>query len=197
MAATADIVIIGGGATGASIAYHLARRGLTAAVVVEKNLLASGPTGRSSACVRQHYSTPETCRMVLKALRFFERFEELTGGRTAGFVRTGYLLAVDDRLRTTNPRIYAAGDVCSHYKFTHAADAMARVVIQNALFLGRAKASFASSKSTTTICPRAAARTSSRPGRSALSPSRASNASKVDCEWNSSAAGGRSLDSTV
>ena len=99
MAATADIVIIGGGATGASIAYHLARRGLTAAVVVEKNLLASGPTGRSSACVRQHYSTPETCRMVLKALRFFERFEELTGGRTAGFVRTGYLLAVDDRLR--------------------------------------------------------------------------------------------------
>jgi sarcosine oxidase subunit beta len=60
MAATADVVIIGGGATGASIAYHLAGRGLTGVVVVEKNLLASGPTGRSSACVRQHYSTPET-----------------------------------------------------------------------------------------------------------------------------------------
>lgn len=48
---------------------------------------------------------------------------------------------VDDRLRTSNPRIYAAGDVCSAFKFTHAADAMARVVIQNALFFGRKKAS--------------------------------------------------------
>jgi pyruvate/2-oxoglutarate dehydrogenase complex dihydrolipoamide dehydrogenase (E3) component len=48
---------------------------------------------------------------------------------------------VDDRLRTTNRRVYAAGDVCSAYKFTHAADAMARVVIQNALFFGRKKAS--------------------------------------------------------
>src|SRR5437867_13141811 len=96
---TADVVIIGGGATGTSTAYHLARRGIRNVVLVEKRFLASGPTGRSSACVRQHYSTPETCRMVLKALRFFERFEELTGGRTAGFVRTGYLLGVDDRLR--------------------------------------------------------------------------------------------------
>jgi len=48
---------------------------------------------------------------------------------------------VTDGLRTTNSRIYAAGDVCSKYKFTHAADAMSRIVIQNALFFGRAKAS--------------------------------------------------------
>jgi glycine/D-amino acid oxidase-like deaminating enzyme len=95
----ASAVIIGGGATGTSTAYHLARRGLTDVVLLEKQFLASGPTGRSSACVRQHYSTPETCRLVLKALRFFEHFEELTGGRTAGFVRSGYLLGVDDRLR--------------------------------------------------------------------------------------------------
>ena len=99
MAQTADVVIIGGGVTGASIAYHLVERGVRDVVVLEKNLLASGPTGRSSACVRQHYSTPETCRMVLYALRFFERFEELTGGHTADFTRTGYLLGVDDRLR--------------------------------------------------------------------------------------------------
>lgn len=46
-------------------------------------------------------------------------------------------IAVDDRLRTTNPAIYAAGDVCSPYRFTHAADCMARIVIQNALFFGR------------------------------------------------------------
>jgi pyruvate/2-oxoglutarate dehydrogenase complex dihydrolipoamide dehydrogenase (E3) component len=48
---------------------------------------------------------------------------------------------VNDRLRTSNRRVYAAGDVCSRFKFTHAADAMARIVIRNALFLGRAKAS--------------------------------------------------------
>lgn len=41
---------------------------------------------------------------------------------------------VNGRLQTTNPRIYAAGDICSQYKFTHAADAMAQIVIQNALF---------------------------------------------------------------
>ncbi len=43
-------------------------------------------------------------------------------------------VTVDDHLRTTNPNIYAAGDICSRYKFTHAADAMAQIVIQNALF---------------------------------------------------------------
>ena len=48
-------------------------------------------------------------------------------------------VVVDNRLRTTNPRVYAAGDVCSRYKFTHAADAMARIVIANALFLARRK----------------------------------------------------------
>ncbi len=46
---------------------------------------------------------------------------------------------VDERLRTSNPRVFAAGDICSRYKFTHAADAMARIVIANALFLARRK----------------------------------------------------------
>jgi pyruvate/2-oxoglutarate dehydrogenase complex dihydrolipoamide dehydrogenase (E3) component len=50
-------------------------------------------------------------------------------------------VTVDDHLRTTNHRVYAAGDVCTSYKFTHVADAMARVVIRNALFLGRARMS--------------------------------------------------------
>jgi len=48
---------------------------------------------------------------------------------------------VNDRMQTTNPRIYAAGDICSPYQFTHAADFMARIVIQNALFKGRKKSS--------------------------------------------------------
>lgn len=50
-------------------------------------------------------------------------------------------VSVDDHLRTSNPRIYAAGDICSSYQFTHAAEALARVALQNALFFGRKKAS--------------------------------------------------------
>ncbi len=48
---------------------------------------------------------------------------------------------VDDRLRTSNPRVYAVGDVCSTLKFTHSADFQARLVVQNALFFGRGRAS--------------------------------------------------------
>ena len=50
-------------------------------------------------------------------------------------------IQVNDHLRTTNPRIFAAGDVCSRYQFTHSADFMARIAIQNTLFMGRKKAS--------------------------------------------------------
>ena len=50
-------------------------------------------------------------------------------------------VVVNDQLQTTNRMIYAAGDVCSPYQFTHAADFMARIVIQNALFKGRRKSS--------------------------------------------------------
>ncbi len=50
-------------------------------------------------------------------------------------------VAVDDRMRTSNARIFAVGDVASRYQFTHAADAQARIVVQNALFYGRGKAS--------------------------------------------------------
>jgi len=50
-------------------------------------------------------------------------------------------VVVTDRLQTSNRRIFAAGDVCSAFKFTHAADALARIVIQNALFYGRRRAS--------------------------------------------------------
>jgi pyruvate/2-oxoglutarate dehydrogenase complex dihydrolipoamide dehydrogenase (E3) component len=59
----------------------------------------------------------------------------------AGINYTRRGVDVDDRLRTTNPRVFAAGDICSRYKFTHAADAMARIVIANALFMARRKVS--------------------------------------------------------
>ena len=50
-------------------------------------------------------------------------------------------IRVDDFLRTSNPRIYAAGDACLEHKFTHTADESARIVVQNALFLGRRRLS--------------------------------------------------------
>jgi pyruvate/2-oxoglutarate dehydrogenase complex dihydrolipoamide dehydrogenase (E3) component len=50
-------------------------------------------------------------------------------------------LLVNDKLQTTNPRIYGVGDCCSEFKFTHAADFMARTVIRNALFFGKGKMS--------------------------------------------------------
>lgn len=49
-------------------------------------------------------------------------------------------VAVDERMRTSNPRVYAIGDVASRFRFTHAADAQARMVVRNALFFGRGKA---------------------------------------------------------
>ncbi|MGE5257203.1 MAG: mercuric reductase [Hyphomicrobiales bacterium] len=61
--------------------------------------------------------------------------------KTAGVAYTPKGVQVNDRLQTTNPDIYAAGDICSPYQFTHAADFMARTAIRNALFFGRAKAS--------------------------------------------------------
>jgi pyruvate/2-oxoglutarate dehydrogenase complex dihydrolipoamide dehydrogenase (E3) component len=63
------------------------------------------------------------------------------GLETVGVQYDAQGIRVDDRLRTTNRRIFAAGDVCSGYKFTHNSDFQARIVIQNALFFGRARAS--------------------------------------------------------
>ena len=67
---------------------------------------------------------------------------ETLGLDTAGVdVAPGQGVVVDENLRTTNPSVFGAGDVCFRYKFTHAADACARIVIANALFKGRQKAS--------------------------------------------------------
>src|SRR4029453_8048690 len=96
---TADVVIIGGGVTGASTAFYLTRRGITDVVVVDKGTIASGGTGKSSACGRQPSSTAETCRMIRYSLEFFQRFAEHTDGASCGFRHTGYMLGVDERMR--------------------------------------------------------------------------------------------------
>ena len=79
------------------------------------------------------------CDAILVSVGRRPNIENL-GLEVAGVRHTMRGVDVDERLRTSNPRIYAAGDVCSRYRFTHAADAMARIVIANALFSARRKA---------------------------------------------------------
>lgn len=88
MAISAEVVVIGGGVNGASIAYHLAKRGVRNVVLLEKGHIASGPTGLSSGIVRQHYSIETLARMALDSVRVFQNFGEQIGG-DAGFVQTG------------------------------------------------------------------------------------------------------------
>ncbi|PYR56999.1 MAG: hypothetical protein DMF85_14905 [Acidobacteria bacterium] len=88
MPKTADIVVVGGGINGCSTAYHLARRGAGNIVLIEKGHVASGPTGRSSGIVRQHYTNPTLAAMARDSVRVFERFADEVGG-DAGFVQCG------------------------------------------------------------------------------------------------------------
>jgi sarcosine oxidase, subunit beta len=88
MPQTADAVVIGGGINGSSIAFRLAGNGAGKVALVEKGHIASGPTGRSSGIVRQHYTIETLAKMARDSLRVFERFADAVGG-DAGFVQAG------------------------------------------------------------------------------------------------------------
>lgn len=85
----ADILVIGGGCTGTSAAFHLTRRGENV-VLLEKGHVASGATGHSGAIVRQHYESRLGIRLAQRSLAFFQRFEEETG-ESCDFRTTGFL----------------------------------------------------------------------------------------------------------
>lgn len=89
---TADAVVIGGGVIGASVAFHLARKGAGRVALVERQFLAAESSGRSSALVRTHYSHPVFIRWALQGLRVFERWDEVVGSGDCGFTRTGYMV---------------------------------------------------------------------------------------------------------
>ena len=95
---TADAVIIGGGVMGTSIAFQLARRGFGKVALLERNEIASGTTGKSSALIRMHYSNESTIQMAWRSLEFFENFEEITGGGQASLRQPGYLVFANEAL---------------------------------------------------------------------------------------------------
>jgi sarcosine oxidase subunit beta len=87
----AEVVIIGGGVIGASVAYHLAKRGCRDVVVLEKDRLGCGSTGKCPGGIRQQFSTPINVMLSLESVKFFEHFEEETGS-PADFHQRGYLI---------------------------------------------------------------------------------------------------------
>ncbi|MBI2864423.1 MAG: FAD-binding oxidoreductase [Chloroflexi bacterium] len=86
---TADVVVIGGGCTGASVAYHLARMGAKVALI-EKNALASGSTGHAAGLITQQFATEMHVRLAKESLAFFE---DLAGEKSLGlkFHQHGYV----------------------------------------------------------------------------------------------------------
>ncbi len=94
----ASVVVVGGGVTGASIAFHLAAAGVRDVLVLERRTLASGGTGHSVGIIRQLYPTLETTAMVVRSLEVFRRFGEVVGG-DAGYVRCGALIGVSAAMR--------------------------------------------------------------------------------------------------
>jgi sarcosine oxidase subunit beta len=80
MAVSCDVLIIGGGVIGCSIAYTLAQRRVGRVMLLEKAFLGAGSSGKSGAIIRQHYSNRLTALMAQKSLRVFEHFEEVIGG---------------------------------------------------------------------------------------------------------------------
>lgn len=91
---TADIVVIGGGVIGTSIAFHLASKKPGKVVLLERKHLAAGATGTSSGLVRMHYDCPLEAEIARKSFEVFRHFDDFVGG-DCGFVQTGFVRTVE------------------------------------------------------------------------------------------------------
>ena len=94
MSESAEAVVIGGGVMGTSILYNLAIRGMKAPILLERDTLGAGSTGRSSGAIRMHYSTTVNASLAFHSLGIFRNFAEMIGGGDVGFVETGYMVFV-------------------------------------------------------------------------------------------------------
>jgi sarcosine oxidase subunit beta len=90
MIETADVIVVGAGVQGASLAFHLARRG-TQVLVLERATVAAGATGRSSGFVRMHYDLESDARLAWASFPYFRDWQDIVGAGDCGFVRTGFL----------------------------------------------------------------------------------------------------------
>jgi sarcosine oxidase subunit beta len=95
MVSTADIVIVGGGVHGASTAWHLAKRGAGKIVLVEKEGIAAGATGWSSAIVRLHYTLESLVRITMYGREMFGDWQNIVGSGESGFRKVGLLILFD------------------------------------------------------------------------------------------------------
>ena len=111
---TADVVVIGGGIVGASVAFHLAERGCTNVVVVEREAEQGlGSTGKATGGVRAQFATAINIQMSRYSIDFFTRFEDATG-HACGYEPAGYLFVATnaaqfDYLKQTRARQMAEG----------------------------------------------------------------------------------------
>jgi sarcosine oxidase, subunit beta len=92
----ADAVVIGGGINGCCTAYYLVKRGVKKIILVEKGHIASGPTGRSSGIVRQHYSHRTLSAMARDSVKVWQDFANQVGG-DAGFVQCGVVFLAGEK----------------------------------------------------------------------------------------------------
>ena len=92
---SAEVVVIGGGATGTSVLYHLTAAGCQDAVLLERDTLGSGSTSKAAGGIRAQFSDELNIRMSLENIRRFERFEE-EFGVDLDFKQWGYLIMVDE-----------------------------------------------------------------------------------------------------
>jgi pyruvate/2-oxoglutarate dehydrogenase complex dihydrolipoamide dehydrogenase (E3) component len=159
------LLVLGGGPMGCELAQAFSRLGSQVNLVTRSSRLLPGDEPEAAVVVRESLRADgvdchvESETIAADGHRFTVRRPgavmsmeadavliatgrnpnvEVLGLEKAGVAYTAAGIRVDDFLRTTNPRVFAAGDVCdTSYRYTHAADAMARIAVRNALFFGR------------------------------------------------------------